>query len=167
MIEIITASLEEIPFIQSIARKTWPVTFSNILSPPQIEYMLEMMYSSDVLKEQMINGHEFKLFMEDQVPLGFIGMEHDYKGSSKTKIHKIYILPEAQGKGIGKALMMEAMEDAKNKKSAALFLNVNRQNKAAIEFYHHLGMEIILSEDIDIGNGYLMEDYVMLLNLQY
>ena len=44
--------------------------------------------------------------------------------------------------------------------AVSLLLNVNRQNKAKF-FYEKLGFTVIKEEDIDIGNGYFMNDYVM------
>jgi diamine N-acetyltransferase len=159
MENIITASASEISSIQHIAQQTWPSTFKNILTLEQIHYMLNMMYNTATLQDQL-QHQQFKIYQENE-PLGFIGYEHNCKGSSKTKIHKIYILPSAQGKGVGKKLIHEAIQAAQINGDAALFLNVNRYNKAAIDFYQHLGFEVIQSEDIDIGNGFLMEDYVM------
>ena len=49
---------------------------------------------------------------------------------------------------------------AKENNSSYFILNVNRYNKAT-DFYIKLGFEISYEEDIDIGNGFLMEDYVM------
>lgn len=86
-------------------------------------------------------------------------------GEGMTKLHKIYVLPEAQGKGIGKALMEEVIAKAKNKGQLALSLNVNRENKA-VAYYKSLGFKIIKTEDILIGNGFFMNDYVMELLLK-
>ncbi|MEI9808163.1 MAG: hypothetical protein WDO16_09960 [Bacteroidota bacterium] len=37
---------------------------------------------------------------------------------------------------------------------------MNRSNNAKL-FYEKIGFIVIREEDIDIGNGYLMNDYVM------
>jgi ribosomal protein S18 acetylase RimI-like enzyme len=90
----------------------------------------------------------------------FASYEFNYKGEPKTKIHKIYILPETQGKGIGKKLLDYIVEKAKENRNTILSLNVNRYN-SAYEFYVKIGFEKKGEEDINIGNGYLMEDYIM------
>ena len=77
-----------------------------------------------------------------------------------TKIHKIYLLPETQGKGIGKSVIESIGKLAVENNSSSLFLNVNRFNKA-LHFYEKTGFKIIDEVDIEIGNDYLMEDYVM------
>lgn len=161
MTEIHNATDFHLPIIRSIAYRTWPETFESILSPEQIMYMLEQMYSIDSLKAQVgEKGHQFILAKSGQEYLGFAGIELNYAAASQTKIHKIYILPEAQGKGIGKALFAEITQRAKQAGNQKLLLNVNRHNKA-VHFYENIGFSIANTEDIDIGNGFFMNDYVM------
>ena len=80
------------------------------------------------------------------------------------KLHKIYALPDQQGKGIGKFIINYISGEIKPIGATALQLNVNRYNKAK-GFYEKLGFKVIGEEDIDIGNGYLMNDYIMELGL--
>ena len=160
MITIINAQLTDIPVIQEIAKRTWPITFQNILSESQIDYMLEMMYSPQALTEQMQEkNHVFLLAKEMENSVGYISYQLEYTPGN-TKIHKIYVLPNTQGKGIGKLLIDEVLKIAKQKKQSSLTLNVNRDNRA-IRFYKHLDFKIVGEENIPIGNGFLMEDYIM------
>lgn len=161
MIKIIPANVDQIKIIQKIAQKTWPATFSSILSSKQIDYMLDMMYSDEALQAQITDlNHCFLLAAQDDVYLGFLSYETPYKGEANTKIHKIYIMPEAQGLGIGKKLMGAVEAIAANKGDKQLLLNVNKHNEAE-KFYKYLGFEVIATENIDIGSGFLMEDKVM------
>lgn len=161
MIEIFEADMHQINVIQDIAYKTWPSTFGDILSTQQIDYMLNMMYSDKSLQAQLTDlKHCFLLAAENEMHLGFLSYETAYKGKAQTKIHKIYILPEAQGLGVGKKLMEAVEIAAMNKGDQQLVLNVNKHN-AAEKFYQRLGFEIMGTEDIDIGSGFLMEDKIM------
>ncbi len=162
MLEIKQINKEGIALIQDIAYRTWPDTFGEILSQTQIEYMLDMMYSDSALIKQMEPyRHVFLVAFYENIPLGFISYELNYKKEAVTKIHKIYLLPESQGKGIGAALMNRVQEIGKVNQQKALTLNVNKYNKA-VRFYEKLGYKIIKHEDIDIGNGFLMEDAVLM-----
>ncbi|MES2588406.1 MAG: GNAT family N-acetyltransferase [Bacteroidota bacterium] len=152
--------LSKIHIVREIAQITWPVAFGEILSKEQLAYMMNMMYSVEVLEKQLNEGHEFYLFYENEFPLGFMGLELNYKKSNQVKIHKLYILPENQGKGIGEKLIDFASNRCKEENLEILTLNVNRFNKA-LTFYEKLGFKNVKSEDIEIGNGYLMEDFVM------
>ncbi|TDQ17648.1 acetyltransferase (GNAT) family protein [Algoriphagus boseongensis] len=165
MIQLKTAVLEDLVKVQSIAHRTWPSTFANILSPEQIKYMLDWMYNLKMLESQFEKGHIFLLAEEDGNELGFAGFELNYAERPKAKLHKIYLLPEAQGKGVGKALILELAERSRNSGQKSLLLNVNKYNQKAIEFYQRLGFKEIYKEVIDIGNGYVMDDVVMELTL--
>ncbi len=161
MLKINVASETDLSEIKRIAYETWPLTFGEILSPQQIEYMLEWMYSLPSLTEQIQEkGHVFILIKEEGESLGYVSYELNYKGIAKTKIHKIYLLPASQGKGVGAALIRRVAEIATENQNTALILNVNRFNKA-IGFYEKMGFAIVGSEDIDIGDGFLMQDYIM------
>ncbi|MBD0255253.1 MAG: GNAT family N-acetyltransferase [Cytophagales bacterium] len=151
----------DLPTIRRIALRTWPVTFRSILSPAQIDYMLDWLYTEASLHGQLHRqGHTFLLARAGGEPLGFASCEPNYQGTDKTKLHKLYVLPEAHGHGVGRALVDAVTEIAQGHGNAALRLNVNRQN-VAIRFYRRLGFEVITEENIPIGNGFLMEDYVM------
>jgi len=165
MIQITKATSHDNHIIQQIAHQTWPHTFGNILSQDQITYMLEMMYSIPALTKQIEEkDYTFLLAKEEDKYLGFAAYELNYQGLPKTKLHKIYILPEAQGKGLGKLLINNVADIAKQNQNEVLSLNVNRNNPA-IYFYEKLGFTKVAEEDIPIGQGYLMEDFVMEKNL--
>ncbi|QOG01438.1 GNAT family N-acetyltransferase [Flavobacterium sp. MDT1-60] len=161
MITISEAAISDIKQIQDIVHITWPITYGEILSKEQLDYMLDLFYSDEVLLDQYNKKEQlFYMIYEDQTNLGFIGIEHNYNAKAVTKIHKIYLLPETQGKGIGKKVIDEIAELALDNNSTALILNVNRFN-SALGFYKKIGFEVVDEVNIDIGKGYLMEDYVM------
>lgn len=158
---IVEANKDHLFIIQALAHSIWPPTFREILTDDQIEYMLDMMYSVSSLEKQMEElCHHYLLVEEDGEYLGFVSYEIGYRSYSTTKIHKIYVLPSTQGKGIGRFLIDTVEKIARKNNNRNLTLNVNRFNKA-IDFYKKVGFEIIGNEDIDIGNGFLMEDYIM------
>lgn len=159
------ASPLEIEVIRSMIQRIWKPTYREILSEEQMDYMLERMYDAGVLQQQMEQGHVFLILTADQTPLGFAGFEYDYPEKGTCKLHKIYLLPETQGKGMGKMLLHAVEEKAKAAGQQRLLLNVNRYNKA-LAFYQHYGFEVVAEEDIDIGQGYLMNDYQMALSLE-
>lgn len=161
MITIRPATTQDYLHIQNIAYQTWPPTFGDILSPTQITYMLDWMYSLPALHQQVeVKGHTFLLAQDGEDPVGFVSYECQYQDSPTTKIHKIYILPSTQGKGVGKALLGHTSEIARQAGNSSLLLNVNRYNKA-LDFYKRMGFELIGQENIDIGQGFLMEDYIL------
>ena len=158
--KIIEANTSQLPLIAQLAYAIWPVAYGEILSKEQLTYMLSKFYSVEALTEQLEKrNHVFLLIEENERFVGFASYESNIE-NHKTKIHKIYVLPETQGKGFGVQLINEIETRAKKSQNDILFLNVNRFNKAQY-FYKKLGFEIAFEEDIEIGNGYLMEDFVM------
>jgi diamine N-acetyltransferase len=161
MITISQATVVDITTIQEIAHKTWPIAYGQILSTAQLDYMLEMMYSNETLNDNLTNkGHHFLLANEGSICLGFASCEHQYLGKSTTRLHKLYLLPESQGKGIGKLLLDRIVILAKENHSDIISLNVNKSNKA-FAFYKKMGFEIVDEEILEIGNGFVMDDYKM------
>lgn len=160
MIVISQATSKDIPIIQEIANKTWPEAYGAILSDSQSVYMMNMMYSDASMLQQFNKKHLFYLAYEGDFCLGFASCENNYLSNMVTRIHKIYILPESQGKGVGKLLIEKVDALAKANHSECISLNVNKFNKA-LGFYKKLGFEIVNEENIEIGQGYLMEDYRM------
>lgn len=165
MIEIHKNADSNFTSIRSIAEEVWPIAYGEILSKEQLHYMMEMMYSVTSLQKQAdAKGHHFILAYSDKTPVGFASYEFNYNGTAGTKIHKIYVLSDQQGKGIGKILIDHIMNVARQNNQEALLLNVNKNN-VAIHFYKKLGFIIIAEEVIDIGKGYVMDDYVMQLSI--
>lgn len=164
MTTISEATIEDFEAIRRIAHTTWPVAYGEILSKAQLDYMLEKMYSDAALLGNLNKGHHFVLVKEDSVCLGFASYEHHFLNEKCTRLHKIYLLPETQGKGLGKMLLERIVALAKENHSERISLNVNRFNKA-FDFYKKMGFEVVAEEDLDIGNGYLMEDYKMELKI--
>jgi GNAT superfamily N-acetyltransferase len=164
MIEIVQLGKEEIFLVHKLAHDIWPKAFRNIISSDQINYMLDWMYDINTLEEQVQTGHLFYVVKEDGVAKGFIGLEPNCPDIEILRIHKFYVLPECQGKGMGRVLFNKAVDVAFDLDLSTLHLNVNRFNPS-VEFYKHLGFKVVAEEDIDIGRDYFMEDYIMELNL--
>ena len=164
MIDIKVACIDDLPVIQKLAYETWPAAYLSILGKDQLDYMLEKIYSLAALKYQFsVLKHRFIIVFDDQTPVGFASY-CAHENSSIYHLNKIYVLPDQQGKNLGKLILNHVITDIKSSGATALQLNVNRHNKA-IQFYQKQGFEIIRREDIDIGSGYFMNDYVMQLSL--
>lgn len=161
MIEIVLATRKEIPVIQEIANSTWFDTYLPILPDGQCEYMFEMMYASRSLMKQMEEGHQFFIAKYNGKPSGYCSIRRET--DSLFHLEKLYVLPDCQGIGLGKALIEKAFEvAAQSAQTSPCFveLNVNRNNKA-LAFYERMGMKKVKEGDFPIGNGYFMNDYIM------
>ena len=158
--KLVKANSEHIPVIIDLTKKIWPVAYGEILSKAQLDYMIDKFYNETALYELMQKGHIFYLAQDDMEKyVGFLSYEINCE-PNKTKIHKIYVLPETQGTGLGRQFFELVKEKAIENNQKVIFLNVNKYNNA-IHFYTKLGFRKVKDEVIDIGNGYVMDDYVM------
>jgi diamine N-acetyltransferase len=155
--EIKLATQSDIPTIHKLAHSIWPSAYGSILSAEQLAYMLELIYSEQALQQQFA-VQTFVIIYNNAEPLGFAAYE---QFQQKLKLHKIYVLPQTQGTGVGKQLLQYFLQQALDKHCQALYLNVNKYNQNAIAFYTKQGFTIAYEEVIDIGNGFVMDDYVM------
>ncbi|MGJ8661347.1 MAG: GNAT family N-acetyltransferase [Bacteroidota bacterium] len=158
--QFVKANKDEMQDLSNLAREIWPITFKEILTVEQIDYMLNWMYNPETLSEQSDNGHEFYFLKHEKTKIGFVGIQNNYPEIGLLRIHKIYLKPTFHGKGLGKFMLEKIEERARMNDLRGLHLNVNRYN-SVYNFYTYLGFDTLKKEDIDIGNGYLMEDYVM------
>ncbi len=161
MIQIVPATARHIKAIQEVSALAWPEAFKDILSASQIAYMMEWMYSDASLREQMKEkNHRYFLATSDDENVGYMSIEHNCENKGKTKIHKLYILPGQQKKGIGRLFIDFAGAKAREAGDTAVYLNVNKYNGNAIAFYKRTGFFLAKEEVIDIGNGFIMDDFV-------
>ncbi|WP_131537556.1 GNAT family N-acetyltransferase [Pedobacter nototheniae] len=160
MITLRKAKEEDIELIRDIADATWPNTYLDIIGQAQIDYMLDKMYSRGELLKQLMEGHIFLIAEENENQYGFAGYSISDHEKRIYKLHKLYVLPSAHGKGVGKILMNEVVNQVKDAGGSALQLNVNKYNKAK-DFYIKAGFSVKDSVTIDIGNGFVMDDFVM------
>jgi ribosomal protein S18 acetylase RimI-like enzyme len=159
MINIRYATVDDLITIEQLAREIWPVTYGDKLSPEQLAYMLNLIYSNASLREQLLNQHHIFLIVESAGrPVAFAAYSTVEPGVSK--LHKIYVHQDTQGQGIGKKLIDHIIEQLRSQSIHTLCLNVKRDNSARI-FYEKLGFIITGEVDLDIGNGYFMRDYIM------
>ena len=155
------ATVNDIPAIRQLASDTWPNAYGHILSAEQIAYMLELFYSTESLQQQMLAQHvSFLLLEDDNKPVGFASFAAKAGDEKIYHLHKLYVLDEMQGTGAGKALLQAVAAQCSDSGASRLRLNVNRHNKA-LHFYIKQGFAIAGQEDIDIGNGYFMNDFIM------
>ena len=158
------ASVADIPMIRKMAEVVFRQTYASILSPNQMEYMMDWMYSEDSLRKQMA-GQTF--FVEDG--RGYASLRPDGRtddGRLRFHLEKLYVLPQFHKTGLGRRLFERAAAEARTIAGGAcvLELNVNRNNPS-LSFYEHLGMRRSRQGDFPIGGGFYMNDYIMSIEL--
>lgn len=165
MYTIRKATTDDCLLIQSLAQQAFPATYAAILSPEQIDYMMDWMYSPENIRKQMDEGHVYLLAYKGDEAIGYVSVQP--QEADVFHLQKIYVLPSHQGTHCGSFLFGEAIRYIKevHPTPCLMELNVNRHNKA-LHFYEHMGMKKLREGDFPIGNGYYMNDYIMGLEIK-
>jgi GNAT superfamily N-acetyltransferase len=159
-ISIRPAEPDDINTIGFLAQQIWPVAYDGITPSDQLQYMLNLFYSPAALRKQMVQErHQFLLVEQGVEAIGFASWSA-MKEPGVFKLHKLYVLPGQQGKGLGRSMLQFIFGAIGPEGATVLRLNVNRFNKAR-QFYEKLGFRVIGEEDVAIGNNYFMIDYIM------
>ena len=165
MITFNPAEKKDIELIRELAEKSWRAAYAEILSPEQIDYMLNLMYSAEEISAHLENpNYQYYVILDKNEAVGFMGFEMHYEPKI-TKLHRIYLLPEAKGKGIGKASLIFLKEKVAENGDEKIILNVNKNN-AARQVYESQGFRVSSEIVNDIGAGFVMDDYVMEYEIQ-
>lgn len=160
MYTIRKATPTDTDIIIKIAEDTWWPTYSPILAKEQIVFMLGEIYASEKINHQLETGEQaFLLLTEGNDAVAFAAYSPREEDHNIYKLHKLYCLPQTQGKGYGKILINAVIKEVLKAGKHTLDLNVNRYNKA-LTFYEKMGFAIAYEEDIAIG-PYWMNDFVM------
>lgn len=162
------ATTDDVALIRSLADGVWQETYAPILSPEQIEYMFEMMYSHEnIIAQMQEKHHHFLIIMQDTVPCAYISIEP--LGGRRYNFQKIYARREVHGCGVGRYMIEQGIEWVLRNETLApsssagnvvVELFVNRRNPA-VGFYRHMGFDIVDTRDHAIGNDFYMNDYIM------
>lgn len=160
---IIAADKQDIPAIIAIAEKSWAATYRDIISAEQYDYMIGRFYHPAAIEDTM-EEQGYLICRNGSEAGGFISYQLNYPQAGWCKIHKLYVLPQTQGSGTGRKLIEAVAQIAADHQCNRLTLNVNKYNKA-LGFYQKMGFSVARAEVIDIGRGYVMDDFVMELPL--
>ena len=160
MFTIRKARIDDCGLINQMAGEVFPATYQEILSPGQLDYMMDWMYSPENIRKQMEEeAHVYFIAYEGDEPCGYVSVQQQEE--NVFHLQKIYVLPHFQGAHCGSFLFREAVRYIKevHPEPCLMELNVNRDNKALL-FYERMGMRKLREGDFPIGNGYYMNDYM-------
>lgn len=151
-------NMELVYSVYAVADAIWHQHYTPILGEDQVDYMVEKFLSPDALVEQINSGYEYFLFSYDYTFAGFAGILEE---EGKLFLSKLYVDEEFRGKGIGKYMFGKIIEICKMRKLNKIWLTCNRHNTNTLAIYKHLGFQTVREEVTDIGNGYVMDDFVL------
>ena len=127
--------------------------------------MLARMYALDVLRDEIHSqGIRYDRLLMDGKLVGFASYGPTAE-PGVMKLHKLYLLPELHGRGLGSRLLQHVEHEVRAEGGRRLILSVNKRNAKAIAAYQRNGFVIADSVVTDIGDGFVMDDYIMAKDL--
>lgn len=153
-------SASETAVIAELARLIWNEHYSSIISQQQIDYMLHNFQSAAAINKQIADGMLYFLISNNSQPAGYLAVTPDAK-HDKLHISKIYLDAAHRGKGHGKQALDFIEQQCREMRLQTLWLTVNKHNHIAINAYHRWGFNTTGAVVTDIGNGFVMDDFIM------
>ena len=154
---------EEIKEHAKMAEIVWNEHFTSIIGKSQVDYMLDKFQSEHAVTDQIQNrGYEYYFMESDGNKVGYMGIHRE---ETKIFLSKLYVMKEFRKKGYA-SLAFEFLKNlCRDNHLKSIYLTVNKYNTDTIQVYEAKGFKTIRSEISDIGNGYVMDDYVMELTI--
>lgn len=155
-IEPVTSDI--IPNIVSLAKIVWNEHYNSIISVAQIDYMLSKYQSHYAITQQIAEGYEYFQVIQNQKIVGYFSIQ--LRDDKSIFISKFYLHKNSRGYGIGKTMLKFISQLAIDRNCKKLDLTVNKDNPA-YEVYLKLGFINQANTQLDIGGGFIMDDYIM------
>ena len=149
--------------LAKVAKIVWREANISFCTLEQVEYMIEKYQSVEAIMGQLMHGYRYFLMEEDGEILAYFGVQPQ---GERLFLSKFYILAENRGRGLFSVGLDVMREVCREGAMSAIYLTVNRNNRRAYEIYLHKGFKVIAEECADIGMGFVMDDYIMELEVE-
>ena len=155
------AGLHDLPAIAELAAKIWREHYPGIITHAQIDYMLARGYDIEVMRREIeLEDIHYDLCIVGNETAGFISYGPGPQ-PGELKVHKLYLFGSYHGRGLGRLMLQHALTYTAENGCHTVVLNVNKYNGKAIAMYKRNGFAIREAVMVDIGHGFVMDDYVM------
>ncbi|RCX21685.1 acetyltransferase (GNAT) family protein [Fontibacillus phaseoli] len=155
---------DEVSSLVNLASGIWHEYYVSILSNEQIDYMVDKFQSKTAMTDQIQNqGYEYYFMNAHGKNVGYISIKQE---EGRLFLSKFYIQKEHRGKGYASQAMEFLVGLCKQRGLGLIWLTVNRYNDDTIAVYSKKGFKAVRTQVADIGNGYVMDDFVMEKEIQ-
>ncbi len=164
MVEFKIVDKEHIKELADLASEIWHEYWPCLLSGEQIDYMVEKFQSEHAIIEQIKNEHYTYFFItKDGNKCGYFGIS---RKEDCLFLSKLYLKKEYRYRGIGRLAFEKIIAIARDFGYSSIKLTVNKNNNKTIDAYLKYRLAIIDKVVTDIGNGFVMDDYIMEYTIQ-
>jgi ribosomal protein S18 acetylase RimI-like enzyme len=150
--------------VAQLGATIWHEHYTPIVGRAQIEYMLAGRYAPEKLRLYLgATDRWFELLVVDGEPVGYCS--YALTPPDEMKLEQLYCLASMRGRGLGGMMLRHVEGQAKKHGRPSVWLTVNRGNAGSIAIYRKAGFTVREEAVFDIGNGFVMDDYVMVKRL--
>lgn len=153
-IELRLATSTDVPALQNMAVRSYHQHFPYLWTPKGLQTYLEQYYDLDTFYGFVEAPDRFvHLACAQEEIAGYLVTQTQKNWNGEPcgfYIHRIYMLSEFAGQGIGSMLMAKAEELASVSKCSYLWLEVMQSSKDSIAFYEKKGFQIVSPYHFDI-----------------
>ncbi len=145
--------------VEKLAAQIWREHYTPIIGADQVEYMLDKFQSEQAMLAQEAEGYEYYCFRLEGNLVGYLCIKQE---QDLLFVSKIYVSDQMRGKGLGRKGLNFVEVETRKRGLLKIRLTVNKNNVNSIKTYEKLGYKKNKEIIIDIGNGYVMDDYEMI-----
>ena len=141
-----------------ISQQTFIHAYASLNDPENFREFIDNTFSKEALAKELEHPEITFYFVFDTDTL--VGYLKINEGNAQTEqfhdscleLERIYVLPEFQGRGIGKQMLHKVIAIAKYKQLEYVWLGVWQVNTNAVRFYKREGFEIFDTHYYIVGN---------------
>lgn len=164
MIELNGDDRERAAELEILAREIWTEHYTPIIGGEQVDYMLSKLQSTDsILKAIASDGYRYFMVYDGEKPVGYFAVKPE-RDRKSLLLSKLYLHRDCRGRGLSRLILDKVKHMAREYGLDHVMLFVNKHN-SSVEIYKKLGFEIVEDLVTDIGNGYVMDDYRMSMDV--
>jgi ribosomal protein S18 acetylase RimI-like enzyme len=157
-------SAAQVAEIARLAREIWDEYYVPIIGRAQVEYMVAKFQTAEAMQAQIDSGYEYFLIRDGLIhqgeqAIGYAAIRHDAP-EARVFISKLYVLAAHRKSGVGRQCLEIIERKARERGATHLWLTVNKGNPS-VRAYERLGFSIAEAIVMDIGGGFVMDDYRM------
>lgn len=121
--------------------------------------MIDKYQSVSAIADQIRHqGYEYYLLRREGSTVGYMAVKPE---EGRLFLSKFYIGKEHRGYGYASLAMQFLEKLCRDRKLSHIWLTVNRHNASSIAIYERKGFRTVREQVADIGNGFVMDDFIM------
>ena len=149
---------EQVREVAALAKEIWGEQYRGLLTPGQITYMVDRFQSEEAITLQLSEGYQYRLITVGDEPAGYAAYRTE---EGRLFLSKLYVRKRFRRRGLARRTVDGLNRLCREQGLVALYLTVNRENAGSIAAYLAMGFRKVREQVTDIGEGYVMDDFIM------